>query len=85
MISLEYDEFDEEDINDIIEIYKDLQKDPNNDVQNNQKNIEYFNTNIMQFCTDRDNASKILDKITNEGLKEQFKKDFQYNRNYKQL
>ncbi len=74
MISLEYDEFDEEDINDIIEIYKDLQKDPNNDVQNNQKNIEYFNTNIMPFCTD--NTSKILDKITNEGLKEQFKKIF---------
>ena len=74
MISLEYDEFDEEDINDIIEIYKDLQKDPNNDVQNNQKNIEYFNTNIMPFCKDRGNASKILDKITNKGLKEQFKK-----------
>ena len=75
MISLEYDEFDEEDINDIIEIYKDLQNDPNNVVyQNNQKNIEYFNTNIMPFCTD--NTSKILDKITNEGLKEQFKKIF---------
>ena len=55
----------------------DLQNDPNNVVyQNNQKNIEYFNTNIMPFCTDRDNTSKILDKITNEGLKEQFKKIF---------
>ena len=76
MISLEYDEFDEEDINDIIEIYKDLQKDPNNVYQNNQKNIEYFNTNIMPFCKDRNNTSKILDKITNEGLKKQFKKIF---------
>ena len=76
MISLEYDEFDEEDINDIIEIYKDLQKDPNNVYQNNQKNIEYFNPNIMPFCKDRNNTSKILDKITNEGLKEQFKKIF---------
>ena len=81
MISLEYDEFDEEDINEIIEIHQYLQDDSNNVSHNHKNNIEYFNKNILVFCQDGNNTSKIIAKITNENLKEKFRKVFKITDN----
>ena len=74
MISLEYDEFDEEDINDIIYIYQKLNNDPENTTNNNVNNIDYFNTNIISYC--KNNINKILLNISNKEVKDKFNNIF---------